>query len=1139
VIRPGVLLGIARAEARLTRRLVRFWVFAVLATLMGMIGFLNFFFIHRFASAMSASAAAINPRYFVGNFGANFLFLFVIGLVFLAFDVRARDRRERMSEVLDALPCSNLELILGKALGVFIPAWAAVVFIAALMQLVGWLAGSPIEPRSLFTFVFLMAIPTYVFTIGMVYFLTLLVRHRLLASLLTLAVIVIAFFGTLWWVPFYAAPGMDVTGGYTMPFPSDIVGKVISGEHLVQRLGFLLAGLGLLWLAAAVHPRKDDASRGMRAAAGVGGVLAGAALLGFQVVQAGAMLDTRDTWKALHESRQHDPTPDLQSLSGEVRIDPGRRLELRLELTILAREGALQSALFSLNPALEIEGIEGASGQALNYEFDQGLLEVTLPVALRAGEQTTLGFAISGTPGAEFAYLDSAVEILRVRPVEAQIGLLGYDPLIFDRRFVALMPGVRWLPATGAEIGRADANVRPADFFSVDLTVDLPEDWLVGGPGRRREAAGAEHGRVRFRFAPTAPVPEVALVAAAYESYQTEVGGVLLEALIHPSHLRNVELFETSAGEIREWLTERLDDAAELGLAYPYDALTLAEVPLSLRGYGGGWRMDTTLAQPALILMRESSFPTARFDVRYGDPEDFQDREGGLARAQLEGLERFFESDFNGGNLFLAASRSFFGFQTAGRGPEGVPLDFVWEMLMTRLLMDKVGYFSIHLFDQKVGEAFINAGQQMRSPERVADSFSEVMIHMLTSRSEVWETLLDVSLAGMDPWADPERTINVLSLKGGAMARSLLDYLGREKAGELLAILRSRTTGESFDREDVLEAGREIGEDLELWLDTWIDGTELPGFVVGGVVTSRIADDEDGAPRYQTTLTIVNDEATAGLLRVDYRAGEGDDEERGSTEPVRVPAASAMEIGVLTSKTPRTLRVFPYLALNREPFTVRLPPLDEEKLVDAEPFVGAREVEWTSADASVDAIVVDDLDDGFTVVEIDSRGLLRFGGAAGADQVLDRGLPVNDSGRGTPTRWSRRSISYAYGKYRHTAAIVRSGDGERKAVFSAEIPRAGRWELEWYLPKRSSAGSSSGGGPGGSWQLSIVDSSGDRDVTFDAAVGEAGWNSLGLFDLTSGRVRVELSDATEGRYVYADAIRWTPVRNEVARSMVP
>ena len=162
-----------------------------------------------------------------------------------------------------------------------------------------------------------------------------------------------------------------------------------------------------------------------------------------------------------------------------------------------------------------------------------------------------------------------------------------------------------------------------------------------------------------------------------------------------------------------------------------------------------------------------------------------------------------------------------------------------------------------------------------------------------------------------------------------------------------------------------------------------------------------------------------------------------------------------------------------------------------------------------------------------------------MGGDSGADEVMDQGLPVVDLARGRPSRWSRRALTYAYGKYRHTTAMVRAGDGERQAVFATEIPRAGEWELEFHLPKQISDRPGSSRGPGGTWSLLVVDSSGDRAVDFDATVSGSGWNSLGRFDLASGEVRVELSDQTEGRYVYADAIRWTPVRSEVAMRMLP
>ena len=65
MIRPDVVLAIARAESRLTRRLVRYWVFLVLAWGVGILGYVNYAFIlHAPFSAYSATVAAISklPR---------------------------------------------------------------------------------------------------------------------------------------------------------------------------------------------------------------------------------------------------------------------------------------------------------------------------------------------------------------------------------------------------------------------------------------------------------------------------------------------------------------------------------------------------------------------------------------------------------------------------------------------------------------------------------------------------------------------------------------------------------------------------------------------------------------------------------------------------------------------------------------------------------------------------------------------------------------------------------------------------------------------------------------------------------------------------------------------------------------------
>jgi hypothetical protein len=1122
MIRPGMIFGLARAEARLTRRLVRYWVFLSIAFGIGILGFIYYWWLHNSFSAYSATVGMLNPRYLLGIIGIYYLVTFLLGLILLGYDVRARDQRERMHEVVEALPCSNLELLLGRFLGILIPAWVPVVLIAAILSALGLMLGAPLQFQTLVTFCLAMAIPAYAFVLGLTFFVTLIVRHRLVAGVLLFAVVIGVVVVNFGFVPIWLLPAVDITGGFSMPSPSDITPAIIDGRGSMQRLSFLLAGLAMLVLAAAVHPRRDDASRKLTAGIGIGMLVLGLLANGWVLKLTLDLLDEKKGWAAAHEARRDDAAPDIRAMSGNVSIRPGKRLDLDLELRIAAPEDrALDSALFTLNPGLTVASVEGGSGGSLAFEQGDGLLEIDLPRSLQPGEETTLTLAASGLPDVWFAYIDSAFEPFTVNIREGNIFILGFEPGIFESGYVALLPGIRWLPASGAEMGRADPEVRPADFFDIDLDVELPEGWLVAGPGRRTEVPGAAGaGRVRFNFSPPAPVPEVALVAGELESRSVEVGGILIEALLDSSHTKNLEFFADAGGELRDWIGERLQEAADLGLPYPYDGLTVIEVPGALRGYAGGWRMDTTFTQPAMVLMRESGFPTARFDNHFEDPSDFEGEEGGLPGAKRRMLERFFENDFSGGNAFIAASRSFFTYLTAGVGPDGLPLDFVSENLTNRLVAQHEGFFSVHLYGTDMNDTINESiGNFFRGDQQ---SMTGAMIHTVTSKNEVWDQALEVSLADLDPWEAPKRALNVLTLKGGAMSRSMYDGLGRKKTGRFLAALRERRAGSAYDREDVLAAGEEVGEDLSDWLDVWINGTDLPGFITGDVRYDRISDAEDGAPRYQLSVVVRNEETTPGLLRMRYRQPEGS--EWIESEPHRVEGQSALEIGMITSEPVRAVQVDPYLALNRLMFMVSLPALDTEKIVAAEPFIGAREAPYNPV--VDDSIVVDDLDAGFSVVEAEGGSMLRFGGQGADDEETDQGLPVSQFG--LPSRWSRRMTPVAHGKYRHTAALIKEGDGGRIAVFATEIPTSGAWELEYYLPRRPGTG---GIGFGrrkyGSWQMTVVDDTGSQEVEFDAENGEAGWNTLGSFELADGEVRVEVPNVAEdGDFVIADAIRW-------------
>ncbi|HZM69804.1 MAG TPA: hypothetical protein VFB95_05465 [Candidatus Cryosericum sp.] len=1120
MIRPGIVWGVARAEMRQCRRLVRFWIFEAMAAIVGLSVYVYYMTVHWSLSASAASAAIVNPRYLIKFLGIYYLYFgFFFGLVFLGFDLRARDSRERIEEVVDSLPCSNLEWLLGRYLGILIPTWLPLCAISLVLLLVGLPFGESLEPGSLVTFVLPMALPGSCFVLGLTFLVTLIVRQRLLAAALLVAFLVALIVADFSIVPLSMLPVTDLSGGFSVPDTSDIIPRIIDARGLAQRAGFLLAGIAFVFCAALIYPRRDDTPRwltGLLALVLLAG--AGALCVG-QVLSTRGLLARREAWKSVHRERSAMAVPDLLDLAGRVRLDPGRRLEADLRLRIGAPEGArLSRALFSLNPGLRVTSVSGSDGQPVPFEQKDGLLDIALARPIEDQEVMDLAIALSGRPDPAFAYLDSAFEPLTRSVRDSKILLLGQEPLIFDERFVALLPGVRWLPSPGTEIGPAASSPR-ADFFRIDLTVDLPEGWLAAGPGRREPLPGGE-GRALFRFAPPAPVPGVALVAGRFRSAQTRVGDVTLEALVHPSHAGNLDFFSDAGAEIEGFIAGRLEEAARLGLDYPFDALTLVEVPSSLRGYAGGWRMDSALVQPAMILTREAGFPTARFDVRFRDQAKFEELAGGLPRAKRDALVRFFQNDFSGGNPFMASAKSFFGFQTAAAGPDALALDFVCETLALRLLTDRHAYFSVfHLgadLDRTIGRGM----QGLADPARADEDLSRALIDFVTSRAAVWDSVLGTRLRDLDPFQDPSKTLDVLTLKGGAMAESLLDGLGRQRAGRLLAELRRRHAGRTFDRSDIVDAGRALGQDLGEQLALWIDSTGLPGFTLGDVEGWRLPD-RHGAPVYQLEITVRNEEETPGLARLEYTLPGAAGAAKDRTEPIPFPGRSAIQVGLVTAAVPQTVRVVPYLALNRGPFTVPLPALNEDRIERREPFHGWRPLDWAAG--AGETVVVDDLDQGFGIERIGERSRWRVRGRSrGGD--LDEGLPVLTSGS-PPSEWSRTTSPDAYGKYRHTMAVVVPGAADQVATFTADLPKAGLWDLEYHLPP---AGSEPSAGRRGTWRLAVVGGSGERDVTFDADGGEVGWNKVTEVDLPAGEVQVRVSDATDGDLVVADAIRWTP-----------
>ena len=1149
----GFSLGLAtlaacHAELRSSARRIRTFVFVALAAA-GILGTLAFASLE--TSRIAPLAGAYAPRFVLSAVGNVWLWLFLVATVFLAFDTRQQDERARVAEVLDAKPMSNLALLGGRLAGTVLVTWLALAAIAVLIQAGGtvsrmvyeasgdkgasltWWLAVVVEPVSLLTLVAVDALPALAFATALVLFLTTALRRRTPTLLVGLTLIGLHAYAVAR-VPMYLQPAVSLVTSHA-DFASDVVPTYVDTARLVQRIALLSFAAALLAGAAALHPRDDGGSRRRRGLAAILFATVGGAGSAAVVADAVNDLAVREEWLAAQEEARDLRYPHLRSVRGEVWIEPGRNLATDLELRVAAPPNAsLQRLHFSLNPGIEVHAAEIA-GEPVDVTHFSGILTVEIPGTLAPGDELSLLLRANGVPDERFTYLDSAVDWRRL-PAFNRLALLGTDGLVFSSSYVALVPGGAWLPTAGPNLADRSGNA-----FTVDLVVHVPETWLVAGPGRRQTVSPGI-----FRFNPANPVPDVGLFAARFERRAIEAGGVLLEFLVVPEHAGYLDdLGDVMGGEagIAARTREMLDRAKERGLPYPYAGLSMVEVPARLRGYGGGWQMDSALFPPGLVLVPEYGFPT-RFERVYKYPRMiFQVGPSLSSRAAnyMQGaLWRLFVREGAGGQPDLAA-RHVFAIRSSAEGTDAIALDrlcrvlaawTVWRLYDTPALgnlLSSSPLFTAHRF---VDESAVRANP-FRSlvwgggPSRIR----------AVDRPSVWEAAERTALTDLGALGNPALEMDVLTLRIDRAAVAIRDRYGLDKAAAVLFEIRRRFNGTGFDADALRQASTAAGVDLDATLGDWLNATGMPGFRASAVEAFRLKDDDEGNPRYQVLVNVRNSEPVPGLIRLTY-VGSADgvpNARRQTSDPIPVAADSAVQIGRILAQPPEALWLRTYLSRNRADSYVPVADVAAAMTVEAEPFSGVRSSNWRPRDPG---IVVDDLDAGFVVES--TMDPIRLRGLVGpVETETDRGLPVYQGGllatasdglRDLQRGWTRQALPTAWGRYRRTVARAAAGQGSNKATFNAELPERGGWRLYYHMPKLGWVGFGSNvGSPDdeqGSYRLEITNAGTVITTDFDAAAATRGWNEVDVFDLEAGGVGVAVSDKTSGRSVVADAIRW-------------
>ena len=1129
--------------------------------------FLLFLFyaqLHDRTASHLASAGILAPSNILALHGVTILSLFMAGMVFLTPKVSSGSPYEEMGEVLHSRPFANVNMVAGKVIGITLCGWSPLLLVAGLMylgdQVVNLLFSfhGSVGFETFTTFVFIDALPALLLWSAITVLLSTWVRIGIAVALIGVAL------ASAYWL--YAFT-MDVQFLPTLAFLSNygnyeshVSPASFDAAVLVHRASMAVLTVGIVAIAASSYPRSDDQPIFI---ALIGLVLLAGGSLGVYVAVADSakVVEQRRTWLAAHSTIIVPPEDhvDVEHIDGIVEIAPDEHLLLDLRLRLSPKGRCFPSTMtFSLNPGMDVEDLRW-NDIAANHSHDLGLLVVDLPGELRDNKTLTLSLLARGIPNPAFAYLDSAIA-WRTEPATNALLFLGRDASIFESRYVALMPSARWLPAPGPNVGHLSRYRKP---FTLDLVVHVPPNWRVAGPGM---ANVSESGR-QFRFRPNKPLPEVVLIASDFERVATSVANVELELLVSSRHIDELRVFEDSTPLILEHMADLLRDSQEAGLPYPYEGISFVEVPSRLRSYRGGWRMDSALATPGIALVREDWFRAVASQRTH-----FRSRTA-TEKARL--FENYLRNDDTGGNPQQAFVHSLFASQTTFVGQGAFALEFLFERLVNRLVLSADSDFSAHDFNDASKLAVLIRKTYLAELARdVAGASYTTEVEEVPP--SVWDRTLDSPISELDVETNPRQALEVLRLKSYRMADLILDSLGREATAAVLSEIRQRHFGQAIAEAQVSTIARELAGDRWPNLAEWLHNEDLPGFTASKAHVHLVEDDQTGRHRYITNFHVRNTEATPGFAEFSLRRRLAGGSVTYGADPVRIGAKSSVEIGLESQIEPNELFVEPYLALNRRPIYVDLDQGLNKLPATTDPFVGVRPSTW--APSEVEGLVVDDLDDGFSVITDTTPGesldRVTSGRLSCLGCELDHGLPVYrppsqgwtsalwrdgvdsrlnamslvgkwlewfvDEGPGASEHhWSRQELPSAWGRYRRTVVRTAVGDGRRNAVFRADIPVPGRWRLEYHVPdlaikqpSRSTGAevtvglSQRGLDETGSYHMRLTAGTIAVDIDLASPIGPPGWKPLGDFRLARGPAILVVANRSSGKIVVADAIRW-------------
>ena len=1040
--------------------------------------------------------------------------------VFLASEFMKQDRKNDTVEVIYSRSMTNAQYIIGKAIGIL-----SVFIILNLIILILGMGFSFLSSDSakglgaFFLYPLLISIPTLVFILGLSFFLMTILKNQAITFILLLGYIALTIFYLndkyyhLFDYIAYKVPMMNSTiGGF---------GNLT--EIIIHRSIYFLIGVGLIFFTVYKLNRLPQSKTFSSLPLVLTFIFIGSGFyLGYTYINLKKeSIEQKKQIIALNNKYTNTLKVYVEKCDLEVK-HLKNSIDVKATLGIENRNNtSIDTLIFSLNPSLKIKQIE-IDNKKIEFKRELHLLKINCFNEFIPKTKKNITIYYQGEINENTHLLDKnlddyednfALEIFKTRKRFAYI----------QKDFVCLTSESLWYPISGVTYATNKPAFYQPDFTLFNLKVKTSEDLVAVSQG---SSTNPEEGI--FVFNNNYPLPKISLLIADYKKHSVTVDSIEYSIYsVNEFYLEHfTEFKDTMPAIIRE-----LKDEYEtlLDLKYGFDRFSFAEVPIHFALDKHLWSVASDAVQPEIIfypekgvIMEETDFRNRRdrFEKRMKENNE----EVSPEELQCRIFKRFIR-----GNL-MAPPTEWYQFGN----------------VVDKYTYSLIPYYFSHITQLKSEEwSILNVAMEVYLRERNVNNISSFrwFFRGISEGEKINLELIKLNLADLikkgvekDKNTDDDEdhlTINDIILAKGDYLFSLFKArYGDKEFNRLLNELIKNNQHKSFLFEE-LEASiqAKFNDSISSEIQQWYTKSELPGFLIKDLQTYKVLDGE--YTKYQLRFKIANPENIDGIITMNIDLDEKSNrrsftsdspQQPDYSKKIYIPAKSAKEIGIVFPTEPTRLNIFTNISENLPNNLIyEFSGFDELRKIaildDIKDYPLFDDLE------NENEFIVDNEEEGFKYIQETNESYLK--------SLINKNKEERYKYSGIrfwnpPSEWKPVLRSGFYGKYVRSGMYTRSGEGKRIAQWNVELPKDGYYDvycnivkinIQWNREKRKS-----------NYNFKIYHDDGMDEITLADEELEEGWNYMGTFYISPENAKVELTNKSVGKMVFADAIKW--VKND-------